>query len=38
MVQLPRDMLIESGIKDHVRVKVVPEGLLLEPEEITDES
>jgi len=38
MVQLPRDMLMESGIKDHVRVKVVPEGLLLEPEEIIDES
>jgi ABC-type lipoprotein export system ATPase subunit len=32
MVQLPRDMLIESGIDDRVRVKVVPEGLLLEPE------
>lgn len=32
MVQLPRDMMIEAGIDDHVRVKVVPEGLLLEPE------
>ena len=38
MVQLPRDMLIESGIKDQVRVKVVPEGLLLEREDVSDES
>lgn len=38
MVQLPRGMLIESGIRDHVRVKVVPEGILLEPEENPDES
>lgn len=38
MVQLPRDMLIESGIEDQVRVKVVPEGLLLEPEGGHDES
>ena len=37
MVQLPRDMMIEAGITDEVRVKVVPEGLLLEPEERTDE-
>ena len=37
-VQLPRDMLIESGIKDQVRVKVVPEGLLLEREDVSDES
>ncbi|MEN8040641.1 MAG: ABC transporter ATP-binding protein [Actinomycetota bacterium] len=37
MVQLPRDMLIESGITDYVSVKVVPEGLLLQPEEVTDE-
>jgi hypothetical protein len=32
MVQLPRDLMIEAGIDDRVRVKVVPEGLLLEPE------
>jgi len=32
IVQLPRDMMIEAGIDDRVRVKVVPEGLLLEPE------
>lgn len=38
MVQIPRGMLIEAGIGDHVRVKVVPEGLLLEPEEGHDES
>ena len=38
MVQLPRDMMIEAGIGDHVRVKVVPEGLLLEPEGDDDES
>ncbi|MGI9666080.1 MAG: ABC transporter ATP-binding protein [Acidimicrobiia bacterium] len=38
MVQIPRDMLIESGIDDQVRVKVVPEGLLLEPEGGSDES
>lgn len=37
MVQLPRDMMIEAGIGDEVRVKVVPEGLLLEPEERNDE-
>lgn len=37
-VQLPRDMLIEAGIADHVRVKIVPEGLLLEREEIPDDS
>ncbi len=38
MVQLPRDMLMESGIVDQVRVKIVPEGLLLEREGIDDES
>lgn len=38
MVQLPRDMMIEAGIEGHVRAKVVPEGILLEPEEIRDES
>jgi len=38
MVQLPRDLLMESGVSDHVRVKVVPEGLLLEREEVQDES
>ncbi len=37
-VQLPRDLLMESGISDQVRVKVVPEGLLLEREEVQDES
>ena len=38
MVQLPRGMLIESGITDHVRVKLIKEGILLEPEEVDDES
>lgn len=38
MVQLPRDLLMESGVSDHVRVKVVPEGLLLEREDVQDES
>lgn len=33
IVQLPRDMLIESGIGDHVRVKLVDDGILLQPEE-----
>ncbi|MEN8113726.1 MAG: ABC transporter ATP-binding protein [Actinomycetota bacterium] len=33
MVQLPRDMLIEAGIGDHVRVKLVDEGILLQSEE-----
>lgn len=33
MVQLPRDMLIESGIGDHVRVKLVEDGILIQPEE-----
>ena len=37
MVQLPRDMMIEAGITDEVRIKVVPEGLLLEREERADE-
>ena len=38
MVQLPRDLMIEAGIDDRVRVKVVPEGLLLEREGGIDES
>jgi ABC-type lipoprotein export system ATPase subunit len=38
MVQLPRGMLIESGITDTVRVKLVKEGILLEPEDVADES
>jgi putative ABC transport system ATP-binding protein len=33
MIQLPRDLLIESGMDGHVRVKVVPEGLLIERED-----
>jgi ABC-type lipoprotein export system ATPase subunit len=32
-VQLPRDMLIESGIGDRVRAKVVDEGILLQRED-----
>jgi ABC-type lipoprotein export system ATPase subunit len=32
MVQLPRDMMIEAGIEDQIRLKVVPEGILLQPE------
>lgn len=38
MVQIPRDMMIEAGIEDSVRVKVVPEGLLLQPEDDGNES
>ncbi|MCB1247738.1 MAG: ABC transporter ATP-binding protein [Acidimicrobiia bacterium] len=38
MIQLPRDMITEAGIGDHVRVKVVDEGLLLQPEGDDDES
>ena len=34
MVQLPRDMLIEAGIDDQVIAKVVPEGILLSPEDL----
>lgn len=33
MVQLPRDMLIEAGIGDHVKVKMTDEGILLQPED-----
>jgi len=33
MVQLPRDMLIESGIGDHARVSRVEDGILIQPEE-----
>lgn len=33
MVQLPRDMLIEAGIGDHVRVKLIDDGILLQSEE-----
>ena len=33
IVQLPRDMLIEGGIGDHVRVKLIDDGILLQPEE-----
>lgn len=33
MVQLPRDMMLESGIDGQVRIKVVPEGILLERDE-----
>jgi ABC-type lipoprotein export system ATPase subunit len=32
MIRLPRDLLIESGIGGQARVKVVPEGLLIEKE------
>jgi len=34
MIQLPRDLLIESGIAGQVRVKIVDEGLLIEKEDI----
>jgi ABC-type lipoprotein export system ATPase subunit len=33
MIQLPRDLLIESGIDGQARVKIVPEGLLIEKED-----
>lgn len=32
-VEVPRDMLLEAGITDRVRVRLVEEGLLLEPAE-----
>lgn len=32
-VQFSRDMLIEAGIGDHVRVKLTDDGILLQPEE-----
>ncbi|GMQ97880.1 MAG: ABC transporter ATP-binding protein [Acidimicrobiia bacterium] len=38
IIQLPRDLLMESGLSDQVRVKIVPEGLLLEKQEGIDES
>lgn len=34
MIQLPRDLLIESGIGEQARVKIVPEGLLIEKEHL----
>lgn len=30
MIQLPREMIVEAGITDHVTVKLVDEGILLE--------
>lgn len=33
VVQLPRDLLIEAGIGDHVRVKLIDDGILLQSEE-----
>jgi ABC-type lipoprotein export system ATPase subunit len=36
MVQLPRDMLIEAGIGDHVRVKLLDDGILLQSEELPE--
>ncbi len=33
MLQLPRDMMIEAGISDQVRLKIVEEGILLQPDE-----
>jgi len=33
VVQLPLDMLIEAGIGDHVRVKLIDDGILLQSEE-----
>lgn len=33
MVQIPRGMLIEAGIGDHVRVKLIDDGILLQSEE-----
>ena len=33
IVQIPRDMLIETGIGDHVRVKLIDDGILLQSEE-----
>ena len=31
MVQIPRELLIEAGIDDEVTVRLVDEGILLEP-------
>jgi len=33
MVQFSRDMLIEAGIGDNVRVKLTDDGILLQPED-----
>lgn len=38
MIQLPRDMIIEAGLGDQVRVKLVDEGVLLEPDEVDDDA
>ncbi|RPI20486.1 MAG: ABC transporter ATP-binding protein [Actinobacteria bacterium] len=35
-VQLPRDMLLEAGIGDRVRAKAVPDGILLQREELPE--
>lgn len=38
MIQLPRDMIIEAGLGEQVRVKLVDEGVLLQPDGVDDES
>jgi hypothetical protein len=35
-VQLPRDMLLEAGIGDRVRAKVVDDGILLQREDAAE--
>jgi ABC-type lipoprotein export system ATPase subunit len=38
MIQLPRDMIVEAGLGEQVRVKLVDEGVLLQPDEVDNES
>ena len=38
MVQIPHDMLEQAGITEHARAKVVSDGVLLEREDVVDES
>jgi ABC-type lipoprotein export system ATPase subunit len=35
-VEIPRDMLIEAGIGDRAKARIVEEGILLQPEDPTD--
>ena len=37
MVQLPRDMLLEAGIGEQLKARIVDEGILLEPGDAPDE-
>ena len=35
-VEIPRDMLIEAGIGDRARARIVEDGILLQPEDTQD--